>query len=253
MDKISPTKDPFDSLAYQGSVCISGLTAAGKTTHCHMLAGEFGLTYVSGSQIQLNFLGISPVQSKDFWISEEAKPLWSADSFRRIDSELLRLESISEGYIFDTSTMPWRHRRPAFCIWLGSSLESRVIKSIVSHRGRSRFASREYEQRIREKDVSTITLYKALYNIDIESDLSCFDLILDISSLISEPSLESSLKSISVAHSLIRPAVGWYLTRNDDFRVQFERAVASCPGGIVVHFPMKLARVTAAPDRSQEA
>lgn len=228
------------SLRYHGSVCISGLTAAGKTTHSHLLAGEFGLTYVSGSQIQLNFLGISPIQPKDFWITEEAKPLWNAEFFRRIDSELLRLETESEGYIFDTSTMPWRHRRPAFCIWLESSTESRVIKSIVSHRGRGHIALQEYEQRIKEKDASTMKLYKELYNIDIGSDLSCFDLVLDISSLIGKPSLDASLESISVAHSLIRPAVGWYLTGGNDFREQFERAIASSPRGIVLHNAVRL-------------
>src|SRR5690242_10522219 len=29
-------------LRYGGSVCISGLTAAGKSTHSHLLAGEYG-------------------------------------------------------------------------------------------------------------------------------------------------------------------------------------------------------------------
>jgi cytidylate kinase len=79
-------------LRYTGNVCISGLTASGKTTHSHLLAGEFGLTYVSGSQIQLNFMGVSPIQSKDFWISERAKSFWNAHEFNRIDTELLRLE-----------------------------------------------------------------------------------------------------------------------------------------------------------------
>ncbi|MFA4919695.1 MAG: hypothetical protein WC581_10650 [Thermodesulfovibrionales bacterium] len=99
-------------LRYHGNVCISGLTASGKTTHSHLLAGEFGLTYVSGSQIQLNFMGVSPIQTKDFWITPEAKAFWDGDQFNRIDDELLRLESIGKGYVFDTSTMPWRHKHP---------------------------------------------------------------------------------------------------------------------------------------------
>jgi cytidylate kinase len=203
--------DRYQSLQYHGNVCISGLTAAGKTTHSHLLAGEFGLTYVSGSQIQLNFLGISPIQSKDFWITESAKGLWNAEDFRRIDSELQRIESTSNGCIFDTSTMPWRHQGDALCIWLESSLRSRVAKSIVSHRGRSHFPPEDYEPRILEKDASTIKLYKELYNIDIGQDLSCFDLILDISTLIETPDFATSLMSIAVAHSVIRPAVAWYL------------------------------------------
>ena len=80
-----------DDLKYHGNICISGLTASGKTTHAHLLAGEFGLTYVSGSQIQLNFMGVSPIQTKDFWITVEAKKLWDEKQFAQIDSELLRL------------------------------------------------------------------------------------------------------------------------------------------------------------------
>ena len=111
-------------LKYEGNICISGLTASGKTTHTHLLAGEFGLTYVSGSQIQLNFLGVSPIQSKDFWITLESKKLWNEEQFEKIDTELMRLETQSTGYIFDTSTMPWRHKKPSLCIWLESSLDS---------------------------------------------------------------------------------------------------------------------------------
>lgn len=226
-------KDLIEKLRYQGSICISGLTASGKTTHSHLLAGEFGLTYVSGSQIQLNFMGVSPIQQKDFWITEEAKKFWDREQFMRIDDELLRLESIAQGYIFDTSTMPWRHRQPALCIWLESSLESRVTKSIVSHRGTSVYELGEYPNRIKEKDEATIKLYKDLYNIDIGTDLSCFQLILDISNLINEPSLEASLVSISTAHSIIRPAVGWYLTKQQRFRDELVNAIERNPQLIV--------------------
>lgn len=221
-------------LQYHGNVCISGLTAAGKTTHSHLLAGEFGLTYVSGSQIQLNFLGVSPIQTKDFWITAEAKKLWDGDQFRRIDSELLRIESVFEGCIFDTSTMPWRHRGEALSIWLGSSHESRVMKSVVSHRGRSTVELEEYSARIREKDASTIDLYQELYGIRIGTDLSCFQLILDISDLIQEPTLDASLRSISMAHSVIRPAVAYYLTGLDVFCQEFSLAVDRAPRGMIV-------------------
>jgi cytidylate kinase len=206
------------NLRYNSNISISGLTAAGKTTHSHLLAGEFGLTYVSGSQIQLNFMGVSPIQSKDFWITVEAKKMWNADQFKTIDNELLRLETINTGYIFDTSTMPWRHKKPSLCIWLESTLDSRVIKSIVSHHGQSHFHDEEYHQKIMEKDFATIELYKKLYNINIGTDLSCFDLIVDISSFIKAPTLLSSLNSINRAHKLIRATVGYYLTNLQTFK-----------------------------------
>lgn len=240
---MTPITVSTEALRYTGNVCISGLTASGKTTHSHLLAEEFGLTYVSGSQIQLNCMGISPIQTKEFWITEEAKPLWNNDALSRIDAELLRIESVSDGCIFDTSTMPWRHRRPALCIWLGSSLESRVLKSIVSHRGRSHFEFDEYPTRIAEKDAATQRLYEELYNIEIGEDLSCFDLILDMSSLIKNVTLEASLASIKATHDVIRPAVAWYLTSRAEFRHQFEAVVAASPPGLIVHNAVCAARI----------
>ena len=222
------TDDLIARLRYRGNVCISGLSAAGKTTHAHLLAGEFGLTHVSGSQIQFSFMGLSPVQPRDFWISSAAKALWNREQFERIDTELLRLEATGEGYIFDTSTMPWRHRRPALCIWLESSMESRVIKSIVSHRGTSKCAPKEYLEKIIEKDEATLELYRDLYGISIGKDLACFDIIMDISALIETPTLEASLRSIGAVHAFLRTAVGWYLTGDAKFIEQMERASISC-------------------------
>lgn len=218
------TPNQIEKLKYNGNICIAGLTASGKTTHSHLVCGEFGLTYVSGSQIQLNFLGISPIQSRDFWISQEAKALWNHDQFNKIDAELLRLESISTGYIFDGSTMPWRHNKPALCIWLESDLNSRVKKSIISHRGRSNVSPDQYEELIKGKDRATIDLCNELYDIQISKDLSCFDLILDISSTTKATTLRASLKSISRVQKIISPAVGWYLTKDIRFLKKLENA-----------------------------
>jgi cytidylate kinase len=214
------------ALQYTGNVCISGLTASGKTTHAHLLAGEFGLTYVSGSQIQLNFMGISPVQSREFWVTQEAKALWDREQFARIDAELLRLEYVRTGCIFDTSTMPWRHRKDALCIWLESNIDSRVVKSIISHHGNGDLDFDKYPALIAEKDRMTISLYRDLYGIEIGSDLSPFDLTLDISGLIREPSLEAALASIWKAHSVIRAASAFYLTGKSIFRDDYLKAVA---------------------------
>jgi hypothetical protein len=75
-----------------------------------------------------------------------------------------------------------------------------------------------------EKDSATIALYKELYDIEIGTDLSCFDIILDISALVSNPTLEEAQHSISVVHEIIRPAAGWYLTRKMRFLDEFNEA-----------------------------
>jgi hypothetical protein len=70
-----------------------------------------------------------------------------------------------------------------------------------------------------------LTLYNNLYDINIGTDLSCFDLILDISTFITEPTLISSLQSITKAHEIIRSAVGYYLTKSSGFKFDFQNAI----------------------------
>jgi cytidylate kinase len=221
-------------LQYHGSICVSGLTAAGKSVHSHLLAGELGLTYVSGSQILLNLAGVSPIQRKDFWVTAQARQLKAADGYRRIDEELLRIESTGQGFVFDTSTQPWRHRQPALCVWRESDVASRVRKSLVSHRGRGHLQPNEYEGKINEKDGDTIGLCRELYGISIGSDLKPFHLVLDISETLTASTLDASLKSIARVHRILRPAALWYLTGRDDFESEYRRALES-DRGLLVH------------------
>src|SRR5437867_6777000 len=146
-------------LKYPGNVCISGLTAAGKTTHSLLLAGEFGLTFVSGSQVRLFLSGVFPIQQKDFWVNPEGRSLWREEVFERVEVELLRLESVATGYVFDTFTMPWLHKASALCIWLESDITSRAIKSLISHRGLTNFGMDSYAAKIQEKDATTLGIY----------------------------------------------------------------------------------------------
>jgi len=88
----------------------------------------------------------------------------------------------------------------------------------------------EYHDRLIEKDNDTIRLCRRLYGIDVGIDRSPFDLVLDLSQLIREPTLDASLQSIRMAHALIKPAAAWYLTGRTDFKAQFREAIAELPG-----------------------
>lgn len=57
--------------------------------------------------------------------------------------------------------------------------------------------------------------------------LDCFDLILDISGLITEPTLILSERSIQIAHGIIRNAVGWYLTGLSHYKNLFDECCAN--------------------------
>ena len=224
------------------NVIISGFTAAGKTTHSHLLAGEFGLQYISPSQIFLSMLGKSPIQPREFWVTDEAKSLWSEPQAKRVDCELLTLEETVRAAVFDSMEMSMLHRREAFKIWLESSIESRVMKALVSHRRQAILTSSELQTRLDLKDHLARRRLKQSWGLDLPLDYSGFDLVLDITACIKAPTLMDSFHSVEQVQTLIRPAVGWFLTRDSDFRSQFQLAsrahtavkVIRCPGDLTV-------------------
>ena len=205
------------NLKYHGNVFIAGLSASGKTTHCYMLAGSFGLTYVSGSQIHLSINGMNPIQERKFWITERANKLLTEDQFEKVDQELCRIEKNFTGSIFDSWIMPWRKSSEGLCIYLVSSLESRVMKGAVSRRENGFNMDESYKEKIQKKDVAAVRLYKRLYGIDINRDLSVFDIIIDITDFIESPTFESSQLSIYKTHTILQAAVGYYLTGNSNY------------------------------------
>ncbi|MBU0966838.1 MAG: hypothetical protein KKA54_10735 [Proteobacteria bacterium] len=216
-------KSGDSKLNYHGNVFISGLTASGKTTHSYILAGTYGLTYVSGSQIHLMNNGMSPIQVRKFWVTDEGKRLLTENQIEDVDKELLRIEKNNTGCIFDTWIMPWIKSSDGISIYIMSSLESRTIKAAVSRRENDFIIDESYKNEIRYKDRISINLHKKYYGIDIENDLSVFDVIIDISEFIKTPTFESSQSSIEKANSIIIAVVGYYFTGKKSYRMELEK------------------------------
>ncbi len=210
-------------LNYHGNVFISGLTASGKTTHSYILAGTFGLTYVSGSQIHLMNNGMSPIQDRRFWITDEGKRLLTENQIEDVDKELSQIEKNNSGYIFDTWIMPWIRSSEGIAIYLMSSLESRTIKAAISRRENNFEIDEFYKDKIHFKDRASIDLHQKFYGIDIEKDLSVFDVIIDLSTFIEAPTFESSQSSIERASSILMATVGFYLTGKRHYRIELEK------------------------------
>ena len=210
-------------LAYHGNVCIAGLTASGKTTHAYMLAGCFGLTYVSGSQLHLAINGLAGVQDRAFWLTEEAGRLLSEAQFRSVDQRLVQIEGDHRGCVFDSWIMPWRRSTEGLSIYLMSSLESRAMKGAVSRRENGFLISDEYVEAIKGKDDTAVQLYKTVNAVDIENDLSVFDVIIDITTFITAPTFESSRSSILKTHAILEAVVGYYLTGKAHFRRRLQQ------------------------------
>lgn len=219
------------NLDYHGNIFIAGLSASGKTTHCYLLSGYYGLTFVSGSQIHLGINGISPVQGRDFWLTKQAKDLLTEEQFLKVDQELCNIEKNSKGVIFDSWIMPWRKSMDGLCIYLESSLESRVLKAAVSRRENGFDIDESYAEAIKNKDEAAAQLYQKLYGIDISRDLEPFDLIVDISKFINSSTFESSQASIQKVDNILKAAVGFYLTGKVHYREELQK---QCDQGYIL-------------------
>ena len=135
----------------------------------------------------------------------------------------MRIEKGDTGFIFDTWIMPWIKSSEGISIYIMSSLESRTIKAAVSRRENNFVIDESYKKEIHFKDRVSIDLHKEYYGIDIENDLSVFDVIIDISEFIKTPTFESSQASIEKANSIILSAVGYYFTGKENYRMELER------------------------------
>lgn len=183
-------------------VIISGLTAAGKTTHSHLLAGEFGLRYVSASQILLSSHGMSGFQARDFWTDNKAMALWSEGS-AGVDQSLLSLEGSSESAVFDCLSLPWLSSRPSLKIWLECLLAARVERAALSHGLPIGSDRGMLANLIDRKDTALCDQLSRDYGISPHADPSIFDLILDVTEATSTSGRQSALPSIRRVHRLI--------------------------------------------------
>jgi CMP/dCMP kinase len=227
------------------NIIISGLTAAGKTTHSFLLSQRYNLKVVSAAALMAKASGVQfsvAATESSFWISEGAKKLAklrTKDNYLdlAVDAELKRLAEQSDNIVFDACGLPWLTTAPALRIWLESTLDSRVLKSLVSHRNDKYNVESELLKFIKKKDRETREIFLSLYSFDVYRDHQVFDLIIDISSLICKPHILSAKKSIRVADKIISSVVGWCLERTEEHKLAFKKCLSEYDRKIFVKYP----------------
>jgi cytidylate kinase len=199
-------------------VFISGLTAAGKTTHSVFLAEEFSLQYISASSQLMKQFNKDPLAlRKDFWFNDESIEIRDARKRDRsadqaTDLLLIAYAAKLEAAVFDTWALPWITQVKGLRIWLESSLTTRCWKAYISHSAGSKYVHDRYEKEIIEKDFFTRKLFLDEYGFDIFQDLDIFDYILNISSFITAPTKEASSSSIEKVQELISSIIMYHTT-----------------------------------------
>ncbi len=196
-------------------IIICGLTAAGKTTHSQLLARDLNYSYINGSSILSKLINSPTKRTPDFWITDES---FALDKLRlnnpsidlQLDDYLKQtLEGPQDNIIFDVWTLPWLSQYKALRIWLESSLESRVIKSMRSYMGVSSFSYKDVLKRLPIRDQHTREFYLKHYKFDIFSDRLPFDFVIDISCFVSELNADPC-KNIQNVHEILLALVTWY-------------------------------------------
>jgi CMP/dCMP kinase len=191
------------------NIVISGLTAAGKTTHARLLATHLGFNYVSASQLLAAAAGIEVTSEEHWWVANGprlAAARRSGGVDEDIDRQLVALAQGKDNTVFDAWALPWTSNAPMIRIWLQSDFPSRCRKCFVSHLGEGVSYS-DCVATVEEKDAESQAIFEKLYGFDLYSDHDIFDVIVDLSGLIPQPTEECSRQSIVRADQYLRAAV----------------------------------------------
>lgn len=192
------------------NIAVSGLTAAGKTTHSRLLSAELGYRYVSATAIIADMIGIprSEVDSR-FWQrhgEKIARLRDTTDLDRELDTRLLAEAASEEGLVIDAWALPWL-APPDNClfVWIESDHWSRTLKAAVSDECRNTLEW--YSEFIKRKDDDTQARFLSIYGFDLYGARQHFDVDIDNSSFITEATRADSDRGISGFQPELRRAV----------------------------------------------
>jgi cytidylate kinase len=192
------------------NIVISGLTAAGKTTHAKLLAGSLGYCYVSGTATLARMCGVETTEDPPQWLAiADAVAERRHDGIdEQLEEELLRLSREKEGQVFDVWALPWTSRDPRLVrIWIESTRLSRQAKCFISQGDNPERTLVECGTLIDEKDRANRELFLRTIGFDLFADHGVFHLKLDNTSFIDAPTREAADQGIAAFAPIVQSAV----------------------------------------------
>jgi len=197
-------------MQYGDNIVVSGLTAAGKTTHARLLANWLDYRYISATQIMLEIAGYSEKTIEGIWLRGDPNIrsiLTSVSVARKLTDTLVRLAATENFMVFDAWGLSWAYQGPLVRLWIDSDRLSRSWKCYVSQGPSPSLSVVECAKLVDDKDLQTRSLFQNEYDIDIFSDRSVFDVILDNSWLIREPTRDAADRGIRDFDVVLRTVV----------------------------------------------
>ncbi len=153
-------------------ICLSGLTASGKTTIAERLSVELNIAHISKSKAKSygHFVEDSRIKGNDR-IIETAHPRY-ANSF---DKEIARLAK-KQDCVISTWLSPWIITGPALRVWLNANEKDRLSRSAK----RRHMSLKEAKAYVEMKDREAMRSFKRIYGINVmEHDI--FDIEINTS------------------------------------------------------------------------
>jgi cytidylate kinase len=173
-------------------IIISGLTAAGKTTHSRLIADGLGIPYISGSALLTELVG-----KPGPWTPELDRLRANGSLDRELDRLMIERFQHSKDGVFDAWALPWLSDGYATRVWIESNPESRLRKAMVTELRKGLHPTIEATKRIiEEKDNFSRDLFMRLYGFDLFGEREIFDFTIDNSGFIPKASIEDSDRGI---------------------------------------------------------
>ncbi|MDO8603795.1 MAG: hypothetical protein Q7K40_00030 [bacterium] len=240
-------------------VCISGLSAVGKTFVSKSVTRIIDAKRLSASTILLDYglaLGYESFYPSDrkqhFWFDQKAirfsaQRLADTRLDRMVDQLLLSYAEKSKRVVFDSLSIPalWPQTNPCFSVLLVANPEIRTARAWVSS---DNIPLDEIKEGLAVKDKTTRNILLNSWGFDILSQdyLDRFDLVIDNSSFddianirrFEKQSKQKTLDIISTAISLYRIAIG-----DNEKQTKREGELLRYFQELVYHYPAVILRV----------
>lgn len=163
-------------------VIVSGLTASGKSSVSTSLALNFGIEYFSASSKLRKLL-----PKKDFMAWESKKGI-EAVKFRlahpeydkRLDSYILSFLKGKKDIVLDSWVAPWKIKdKGTVKIYIKADESARADRVSI----RDKISRKDALMFMKEKDRLTTEIYRKIYGIEVDTDFTPFNLVVDSSNI----------------------------------------------------------------------
>jgi len=191
---------------FRPTIIVSGLTAAGKTTHAKALAELLDVPFFSASAL-LRQLAINDpdmvAEWGDRWNPHVDSVRNVVDIDTEVDRQMTALVAAAPCGVFDAALLPWLSSDEAIInLWIESDEPSRIRKCYVSHLDNAGLSLDDARKVVQEKDAFTGRVLAGRHGAVLTAD-DRFDIVATNSDLIPD----ASVAAAAIGSAIFSPVI----------------------------------------------